>query len=920
LALALICSMPGLASATHVRRTRPTAHKHIAHKRCATERSKESPSHEAARRARRARAAQSKQARHASASQKCPAGGRRSSHAPGKVPAKPGTTVLREPLSPPGALEAPTTTPTPGEALPAPRAEPEAPSSGNPISNAPAPLSAQGEDFAEQPAGVLLTYPETVTPSVATQCVVLEDSGNTETFGGIDQGPTAQTIRLELAPGGAMPAKVRCPAEAEVRPASTIKAGDTLGEVKASDTSGEADVLPVTPAAASPGGVVSDPIDPKYLTEVPFGTQSFWLQPWRAYLDTWPASRLAESLGINFNVTSREAQDTAQLLQNSAFKLARIEIPWDSLSYENPTQFANEPGIREHLEALHDHGLRPLILLNANSGGPTPAKYLSLETLSTAPSGATTVKLSAASAAEVVSGKTGFNNLSFGGAPDILITSVGKGNVAALSKPLPEALPAGAHNGTTLLYAPFGPSELSDGKPNPAFKATLAGWLSYVATVCKEAQSIFGPEGYDLEIWNELTFGSQFLNEENYYSPARETGTGSVTKALLEETVAYVRNPANGISPGVGITDGFASETPFPTGAFAPKGLTALSKHPYAGPRSFPSSYESGHGDLPLNALGEEDIIGPHSHFTPFFLPHYQSVLPEYFLTATQTETLIRDLAPFTTKIYEAPHGRAVGPPGESPTQDWMTEYNLEPAGEILGPDEVTPESSVELTPADKAHFQAKALLRSLVSVVSKGMTRAYFFAATHAGDLSMINESFMSAVDADPTAYPGNALGGETMTGFRNMLAQFQGPGPGGPPRQLQLLSIAQEGNHAQFNGNGTAAYPDLYDRDVLAVFPFQSSPTRYVIPVYVMSRDMLTLYNPSAPSTDITRFDLPDETFRVTLGGLPETSSPPTVSAYDPLRNEATPARFISRFGSEATFEFAATDYPRLLTIEYR
>ncbi len=48
-----------------------------------------------------------------------------------------------------------------------------------------------------------------------------------------------------------------------------------------------------------------------------------------------------------------EAEGTAQLLQDSGFKLARIGINWDSLSYEDPTQFVNESDIRTRLAALH---------------------------------------------------------------------------------------------------------------------------------------------------------------------------------------------------------------------------------------------------------------------------------------------------------------------------------------------------------------------------------------------------------------------------------------------------------------------------------------------------------------------------------------------------------------------------------------
>ena len=65
--------------------------------------------------------------------------------------------------------------------------------------------------------------------------------------------------------------------------------------------------------------------------------------------------------------------------------------------------------------------------------------------------------------------------------------------------------------------------------------------------------------------------------------------TKAVINRLLKETVAYVRDPANGISSEVGISDGFASQTPFPSGALAPLGMTALSKHLYNGAQQLPS-------------------------------------------------------------------------------------------------------------------------------------------------------------------------------------------------------------------------------------------------------------------------------------------------------------------------------------------
>ncbi len=792
------------------------------------------------------------------------------------------------------------------------------------------------------------------------------------------------------------------------------------------------------------GETINDPIDPRFLTDMPFGTKSFWIQPWRAYLDTWPAGRLQQALGINFNVRPENAEATAQLLQDAGFKLARINITWAALSYDDPTQFAADHinGIVERLTALHKHGLRPLIILQAYSGAPTPMKLVTLETTAPAPAGARTVTLAPASAALVVPGKTGFNELTFPGDPDVLITSVGSGGVATLSRPLVNALPAGAHGGSTLLYAPFQSPKLPNGQPNPQFQATMAGWLNYVGTVSKEAASIVGPGGFDLEIWNELSFGSAFLNADNYYqpeegaAPAAQGGSGGnlaadggtregntaaqegstaagegsaatgavraedeasgepspgsepeedgpdvnaasepglapeseetpevedgpeaegaqaeelgpemepvgtfgaaarggkrnlpkhqisveVRQALVRETVAYMRNPANGFSPEVGITDGFASETPFPSGAGAPVGLTALSKHPYApGGRIFPEKYRL--NDIyPLNAIGQRDTPAKGS-FAPLFVPHYESTLPEYFLTGTSTETLIRDVAPFTTDIYHFPHGREVGPAGGSPVQKWVTEYNMIPGkSTVLGPDEVTPQTgpSATLSPADKRHFDAKVVLRSLVSMVSKGFTRDYFFAAG-GGAFSLIEGSFFSELEAHPGTFPGDSFGGETLEGLHELLRHAEGPGPGGDSRQLKLLSITQDGDHAQFTGDGSDAHPDLFDRDVLAVFPFQASPTHFVIPVYVMTRDLLTLYEPSASPADITRFDLPEETFKITLGGLPAGGAQPLVSAFDPLRKSSTPARLVSQEGETATFEFAATDYPRMLSIEY-
>ena len=759
--------------------------------------------------------------------------------------------------------------------------------------------------------------------------------------------PKAPVRARKRTPAAVEVTAVRLPGTGAPAPAPAVQGGPPVTTPLAPPAPEGAPVQQPEAGTWPGGGITTNPIDPKFLTVVPFGSRSFWIQPWRAYLDTLPTSRLTEALGINFNVTANTAEDTAQLLQDSGFKLARIGMNWSALSYTEPNVFTNDLTIRARLTALHKHGLRPLILLDANSLAPTPAKRLTLTTLAPAEAGARTVQLTPASAAAVVPGKTGFDKLSFGGNPDILITSVTPEGVATLSRALLSPLPAGEHPGATLLYAPFARPVLPNGSPNPVFQETLGGWLKYVAAVTNEVSSVVGPGGYDVEIWNELSFGSQFLNSEHYYggpepvcpegvspeeaspeeceaeagAPEEVVGKKTVNKeinnTLLSETVAYLRDPAHGVASSVGITDGFASQSPFPSGANAPVGMTALSKHPYGRLKAFPTAYTV-NSIRPINALGLHDWLSK-ENFAPAYIPTYDSLFPEYPLSVTATQTLIRDVAPMTTEIYGFPHGREVGPSGGAPLQKWVTEYNLGNAKATpVGPDGVTPQS-VTLSSADKAHFQAKALMRSLVAMVNKGISREYFYAAANAGDLSMINPSFMSEAVAHPTIYPGDQLGGETMSAFRSLISQFQGPGPGTSARQLQLVSIAQDGNHAQFKGDGTPAHPDLYDREVLAVLPFQSSPTRFTIPVYVMTRDLLTLYRPGAPASDLTRYDLPDETFHITLANLPTSATPPKISAYDPLRNTTTPARLTSQTGNTATIEIAATDYPRILTIDY-
>ena len=152
-------------------------------------------------------------------------------------------------------------------------------------------------------------------------------------------------------------------------------------------------------------------------------------------------------------------------------------------------------------------------------------------------------------------------------------------------------------------------------------------------------------------------------------------------------------------------------------------------------------------------------------------------------------------------------------------------------------------------------------------------------------------------------------------MTAVKRFTSAFAGPASIGTRRALMVTAIADQANHVQFAGDGTLAHPPLYNRDVVAFLPFQADSNRFVVPTYVMTRDMAKLYNLTAPSTDVTRYDLPPETYRLTVTGV--NAAALQASATDPLSGQSVPVTVVSRSGSTAVVQLDLTDYPRLLVL---
>jgi hypothetical protein len=646
---------------------------------------------------------------------------------------------------------------------------------------------------------------------------------------------------------------------------------------------------PASTIGPRPSLELREPIDPREQTAVAFGERSHWLQPWRAYLDTVPATRLLDAAGIDFDVPSAQAPATAALLGRAGFRRARIEVGWGSFSYSHPDRLKHPGALRTVLLALRGAHIRPLILLNANDLEPCPLKGFRVTLEEPAGRGALSVHVDAATAAAIVPGRSGLTLPADGKAAGILFTSVHDG-IAALSRPLPESLPAGGHSAVTLLDEPFARPRLADGRPSPAFERTLRGWLQYVQAVADFARQTLGSTQFDLEIWNELSFDSDFLDAGTYYSHPSRQGTGDTTEAILRRTVAWLRRPGSGFA-SVGIGDGFASQRPWDSGATAPAGLTAIDKHPYAALRVFPRDAVFGH-ERAIDALGLVSAKRVEGRWIDRFVPRYTAFLPEYALTAIQTESLVRDLSPYTTRIYGVPHGRYTHPPGGPPPQVWVTEWNLDPGDALAGGD------AGPLTAAER-HLQAKAALRALVAYVNKGVGAFYYYAALDQR-LGLI----------DPNA-PG---GGETIQAISRLLDAFAGAERLRRTRPLKLLRIGDFAGHVQFAGDGTPAHPPLYDRDVVAFLPFQVAAGRYVVAAYVMTRDIAQRRRRSSPRPGGT-FDLAPERFRLVIGGLGRCDLP--ISMSDPLLGGSPPVRKVGCSRGALTVDVRLTDSPRLLRI---
>lgn len=660
---------------------------------------------------------------------------------------------------------------------------------------------------------------------------------------------------------------------------------------------------------------VSPYTDPAQLTRVPFGAYSHWAQPWRAYIETIPATTFVNGTGVVLNTDNPLA---IRLLAAYGIHHVRVDLGWDNVDYDNDQKVDSDQSLRLQLLAARRYGMRPLIVLYADQENPCPTRKSLRVAARTARPGATVLYLT-----DTHGLRAGYSGLdmrderlpgrdgpytaapfppTLAYAPYVwaagnLITAI-HGNAVTLAKPLQWKIPATTVLPfTTLKYRPFAVPGSAD------YMRTMGGWLRYVSTVAHFATAVLGTtwsadKGFDMEVWNELSQSPHFLFINDYYGrTVYRYDEQSIYHNLIAETAGYIaRHPAD--FAGVLLGDGIATNIPWPASSTEPARVNAIDKHPYQRRINYPwpnsplqafdSSVNKQWNKVLLDAQYRQD--------TSPYVPSYSAFFPEYFATDLRTDTIIRDMAPIPTSIGGIEHGRyaRIVHGRIIPTTVWITEV-------ALSVKQDWPAISESLSQYD----EAKIVARYLCFYLGKGATQVDLYAAVDP-EAGLVDQNFLTLAAKPGAVYsPDDAqyatlalrVTARIVRAMRVALASHLAW-----LRPIDVLSVTDTHGHYVFRGDGTAAHPTLYDRDVFAFLPFEVNPHRFVIPYYVMTRDVMAPFSP--------------ERFTVNIKGVRGTNA--NVTAYDPMHDSAVPVTVVQRENTGLSVILTAADYPYLLTVQ--
>jgi hypothetical protein len=386
------------------------------------------------------------------------------------------------------------------------------------------------------------------------------------------------------------------------------------------------------------------------------------------------------------------------------------------------------------------------------------------------------------------------------------------------------------------------------------FDATAAGWLRYVALVTELVHKVYG-RGFDVEVWNELTFGSAYLSVDNYddAKPGRNAPDflhpGGSAWELARRTAALLKQQY----PDVNVIWGFSNTTFFNVKIRElPPRFDGQSYHPYGTTRRCYADLVRGREPLLLDS----------------YVPSGCVIQPEGYAQAwQQTESLLRFLAPAA---------RAAQGADPDTFQHLITEHGLSPAEIGIS----------QRNAAEQA--KKKFLLRAPLFWLNKGLTAIYVY------DVYEADDTRWGVFRSDGTVSSG-------MGALHNLTSQFAAADDAAKrPRQLSF-DVAQEGPRAGVLP-GDPRGDHLPQEAAAAFLPFELTATRCVVGAYVMTQDFP---NPLAP-----------QPYRVTITGLDGRHA--TVKYYSPDTDTMQPVTVTARSADSLTLRLSLTDIPGLIEVD--
>jgi hypothetical protein len=708
-------------------------------------------------------------------------------------------------------------------------------------------------------------------------------------------------------------------------------------------------------ASAALDGPYEDPVQ----NPPPFGIVSYFNHPWRGYMDTWPASQWTDFVGASFTLNDHaRLRPVTKLLTECGVRFTRVEIGWGSLGWDDDLPAGTKDHWRKSFAIFKEHGVRPVMLLNAHHGMPCPHKDIPVEIVAPGKKGDRTIRLKAGTTL-----RTGFTGLVGVGdykAMCPIVTTLDPDGTAHLSKPLPADVKAGATRLIELKYLPFQGVKLKDGTPVPEALESVEGWKRYALAIGRFARECLGTEqdaGFDIEVWNELTFGSDFLDINHYFEPKREYAEPFVYRktrawtpalrpdarlafedkgwhALLPVTVDLVNDPANGFK-GVKVVSGFSNQWPWNSGASRWDGQAGISRHYYTGSTGADFSPETPvtttKAHATVNALGALDGTRPPDakewwQILPGtnLIPRFRASLPEWCHFGWKTECISRDIVPDSRRANAAGfmgrYGRYTTNGELAKCLFWQTEVNFDRRWFI---DRVIKETGAkEDDPrlvALNDHTNSKHILRQYAIHGHKGLDRIWLFSADFNDyEIGLLPKHFYTALDAAKGELTDEvrARVPKGWWGVRWLSRLMREGQPLPATRALRVDALVEHKPRLVFAGEGTRERPHKWNRDVFAVLPYQLTPARYAVAYYVVFPDAFHAWDPSKGPLDPARYDMPEQEFDVTLGNVRGTGA--KAVARDLLADRDVPVTVVDATPTTLTVRVRATDCPRVLVID--